>query len=229
MPFTGGLDFQTQNFSTTGGNIGNLALILKRKIYENECTVMAAGLGLDFPTGSDAYGHVNVTDWRIQNQAVHLLPYIGLLRKPNDCFFWQGFLQIDVPLNGNAIDFDDRFDGPGSFGILDDQTLLFADLELGYWLHRNPCARGLTGLAAVVEFHYATTLQDADIVTGTTTITNFAFGNLANHVDEVNATVGLHGEFANRTLCRVGAVFPLSWGDNRSFDAEVQVQLERRF
>jgi hypothetical protein len=229
MPFTGQLDFQTTNFSTTGGQIGNLALILKRKIYENECTVMAAGLGLDFPTGSDAYGHVNITDWRIHNQAVHLAPYIGLLRTPNDCFFWQAFLQIDVPLNGNAVDYDDLYTGAGRFGILDDQTLLFGDLELGYWLYRNPCACRLTGLAAVLEFHYAATLQDADIVTGAGTMTSFAFGNAANRVDETNVTVGLHSEFANRTLCRVGAVFPLSWGDNRSFDTEVQVQLERRF
>lgn len=229
MPFTSQFAYQATGYDVSGGQIGNLALILKRKIYENECTVIAAGMGLDFATGSDASGTVFTTNWHVHNQAMHLMPYLGMLRKPNDCFFWQAFLQIDIPLNGNTVDYNDTGLGPGSLGKVDDQTLLYADLELGYWLHRNPCAHSLTGLAAVLEFHYTATMQDADLLTGSIGPASYTFGNTANCVDQVNATIGLHAEFANRTLCRVGVVFPLSWGDNRSFDSEVQVQLERRF
>jgi hypothetical protein len=45
----------------------------------------------------------------------------------------------------------------------------------------------------------------------------------------LNLTVGLHTEILNRTICRVGGVLPLRTGDDRAFDAEVQIQLERRF
>jgi hypothetical protein len=100
---------------------------------------------------------------------------------------------------------------------------------VGYWLSRNPCADWVTGLAGVVELHYTTTLQDADIVTGTTSSRFFSFGNFSNYVDVLDLTVGLHAELGNQTLCRVAGVVPLRTGDDRLFNGEVQVQLERRF
>jgi hypothetical protein len=42
-------------------------------------------------------------------------------------------------------------------------------------------------------------------------------------------TVGLHAEVACNTLVRVGGVFPLVSRDDRCFESEVQVQVERRF
>jgi hypothetical protein len=231
MPLAGETDFATPGFAISGGQVGNLAVIVKRLIYKSDTMAACVGLGIDTPTGSDVAGNVLVTDFTVHNDAVHLLPYVGLLHKPSERFFWQGFLQLDVAANGNRIDFSDQFNGTGTFGTLKDQGLLYADLSAGYWLYHNPCARALTGFAPLVELHYTTALQDADFVTGRGYVTRsqFSFGNIANHVDMVNCTVGLHAEFASHTLCRVGGVFPLRSGDNRSFDSEVQVQVERRF
>jgi len=230
MPFVGRTTFDTGDFYGAGGTVGNLALILKRVIYESDDTVAAVGLGIDVPTGADAVGRMFTSEMRFRNQSAHLLPYVGILRTAREPFFWQSFLQIDVPLNGNFVDVSDPAYGSRDIGRLYDQTLLYFDLELGYWLHRNPGANFVTGLAAVIEFHYTSTLNDADILTGTDPFgTVYTLGNGVNRVDPMNLTLGLHAELNNHTLCRVAAVVPLRTGDDRLFDAEVQVQLERRF
>ena len=229
MPFASQMDFQTPDYGINGGEFGNLAIGIKRVLYQNACGALSVGLGIDTPTGSDVTGRVlsgfnEFTQYRIHNESVHLLPYVGILRTPNQRSFFQGFAQIDIPTNGNRITYSAPLSS-GSFGVLNEQTLLYLDVGVGYWLYRNPCACGLTGLAALVEFHYTTTLQDADSVTDG----DFYFGNSANRVDIPNLTVGLHSEIANHTLVRVGGVLPLDEDDDRYFDAEVQVQLERRF
>ena len=86
----------------------------------------------------------------------------------------------------------------------------------------------MTGLASILELHYTTALQDADVLSATTGGTSFRFGNLRNRFDVVNLTVGLHAEMARRTTFRVAGVFPLNTVD-RPFDSEVQVSVNRRF
>jgi hypothetical protein len=230
MPFTGAFDYSNADFSVSSGQVGNLTAVVKRLLYQSETTVAAIGLGIGTPTGSNADGTAASVQFTVHNQALHLMPFAGFIRTPNDRWFYQGFLQIDVPTNGNRIDYvDSSPPSSGTFGTLDDQTLLYADLCLGCWLSRNREARWLTGLAAVLELHYTTTLQDADVVSGYVIPQSFAFGNFANRQDLLDMTVGLHAEIADQTLFRVGCVLPLRSGDDRTFDAEVQVQVERRF
>jgi hypothetical protein len=231
MPLAGETNFATSQVGISGGAVGDLAVILKRIVYMSDCTVVSAGLGIATPTGSDVRGRVFGTAFTMQNQAVYLTPYVALLRTPTDRFFYQGFLEVDVPTNGNRIDYVDTVNGSGTFGTLRDQTLLYADLSAGYWLYRNRYAPGLSGLASLVEVHYTTAMENADSVSGfgNGTASRFSFGNLAGRADVVNLTVGLHAEFAEDTLLRVGGVFPLGTGVNRAFDSEVQVQVERRF
>ena len=99
---------------------------------------------------------------------------------------------------------------------------------MGYWLHRDPCGCGISGLAPVLEFHYTTTLQDADQASffgG-----NLVFGSRTANFDIVNMTVGLHVEIAGNTNFHVGGVFPL--GDqlqDRFFDSEFLIRLNRQF
>ena len=54
----------------------------------------------------------------------------------------------------------------GTLGKLTDQNLGFFDLGAGYWLYRDPDAPRLTGIAAITELHYTTSLQDADRIMG---------------------------------------------------------------
>ena len=237
MPFGEQIDYLSPSFDAgggdmvafgvSGGEVGNLAVLLKRLIYESNTAAMSVGLGIDTPTGNDAHGYFDTHTYTLENQAVHLLPYVGVAWAPRERLFFHSFLQVDVPTNGNRVDYSDPAIGEGTFGVLDEQTLLYVDVAAGYWLYRNRRAPTLTGLAAVVEIHDTTTLQDADSVSGMVGLATF--GNPANRVDVTNLTVGIHTEFANHTLFRVGGVFPLSSGDNRWFDAEVQAQVERRF
>ena len=231
MPLAGETNFITDDVGIGGGNVGNLAVILKRIVYQCDCTVGSVGLGINTPTGSDVHGRVFATDFTVNNQAVYLAPYAAFLRQPTDQFFVQGFLELDIPTNGNRIDFQDPVNGSGTWGTLRDQTLLYADLSTGYWLYRNRCSSGLSGLASLFEVHYTTALENADSVTGfgNGTASRFSFGNLSGRSDVVNLTVGLHAELAKDTLCRVGCAVPLGTGAHRSFDSELQVQLERRF
>jgi hypothetical protein len=149
---------------------------------------------------------------------------------PADSVFLHGFLQVDVPMNGNAIDYADSDVGTGTLGKLTEQPLLHLDYAAGCWLYRNPDACALAGLAALAEFHYTTTLADADVITSTfPTGRDVQFGNPLNRVDVTNVTVGLHGEVYGRTNLRIAAVFPLQAAPERPFDAEFQVSLNRGF
>jgi hypothetical protein len=167
----------------------------------------------------------------IDNRAVHLLPYLAMTHAPRGPFFFQGFAQLDIPLNSNAVTLE--YDAPALRSSLPEQTLVFLDASAGVWLYRNPAGRLLTGLASILEIHYNASLNDSAQVT-MLPVPEFPefqlrFSHLEDRLSEVNMTVGLHAELARQTLLRVGGVFPLSSGDDRAFDAELQVQLERRF
>ncbi len=242
MPFTGGydLDFRAGDpngvVTLEGGHVGNLAIIPKLLLYEDEQTAVAVGVGIEAPTGSDAEARVAFTAYRLENEAVHLHPYLGILAHPTDDFFAHAFVQIDVAANGNPVEFAavGGAPGAGTFGVYNEQTLLHVDLSLGHWLYRDPCAPWLTGLACLAEWHYTTALEDTDVVAGAraTVFPPGATLNVRNRVDRfdvVNFTAGLHAEILNDTTLRVGGAFPLGGGADRFFDAEVIAQLCRRY
>lgn len=230
MPMVSNFNYASPSFGLYGGDVGNLAVTFKRLLYANQHTAVALGLGVDTPTGSDVTGQVSQTDFTVFNDAVHLGPWVGMLCAPTPRLFYQGFLQVDVPLNGNRIEYVDRWtSNSGSFGRLSEQTLMYVDVDAGYWLYRNQHASCITGLASVLEFHYTTTLQNAQLIDEWVGSQRFEFGNLLNRIDTVQMTVGVHAEIARQTTVRVGGVFPLGKYVERPFDGEVQVTVNRRF
>jgi hypothetical protein len=77
-------------------------------------------------------------------------------------------------------------------------------------------------------------LQSSDVVAGTRVPTvggtsTALLRNRGGRVDVVNFTTGLHLEMWNDTVLRTAGVFPFAGGDNRFFDAELIVQVTRRF
>jgi hypothetical protein len=56
MPFGCGYGYQSVNFDSSAGQIGNLAVVLKRLVYKSDTTAAAVGLCVDTPTGSNATG-----------------------------------------------------------------------------------------------------------------------------------------------------------------------------
>ena len=84
MPLAGTGDYSTTDAEVTGGNVGNLAIVLKRLVYESDNSAATIGLGIDTPTGSDVHGHLLATDFAVHNQALCLVPYIAFLEKPGE-------------------------------------------------------------------------------------------------------------------------------------------------
>jgi hypothetical protein len=94
-------------------------------------------------------------------------------------------------------------------------------------------------LAGLLEVHYTTTLDNADIQTlplDNTILTRVGgqspaptIGNLRNRVDIVDMTAGVSALIADRLLVTTGVSFPLTQGDNRTFDWEAHLQLNYYF
>lgn len=194
-----------------------------------------------------------IRDFTVYNQTYGLSPFIAMAMQPNQRYFLNGFFQLDLPLNESdwryrSIDRDLEVvsglsGGPvggvqqieSLSGSIRDQILMHIDVGGGYWLYQNPSAPTVTGLASIIELHYTTSLDDADITTVPSTQIRAQpgdplearpqIGNLANRVDILDLTLGGHIQLGRRASLAVGAVLPLRNGDDRTFDAEGSIQL----
>lgn len=207
-------------------SVGNLVVSLKGLLYSDESQAVALGLAINTPTGSDldvtlpnsGAGGVNLT---LDNNALHLTPFLAYQAAPNEDFFFNGFLQFDTPTNSTTAQV--RNVGAAAIDNLDitDQTLMYVDTSFGYWLFRDPDAEFLTGLAGLLELHYTTALTDADVVADRNKIVTF--GANAGSLDALNLTIALHTEIARSTTIRAGYVTPLRDGNHRFFDSEFTI------
>jgi hypothetical protein len=238
MPFQGFSDVTLADTSVNGGNIGNLAAVLKTLLYFDDDLAIGAGMAIDTPTGSDVITTFGNSSLRFNNDATHLLPYIGFLYSPGDprwgwgdSLFITGIAQASVATNGNTVQVLGQGGPVGEIGKLNDQTLMFFDIGVGYWLYRDPDAPRWTGVALLGEVHYTTTVQDADRIATPIGLGSLVdIGNSVNRFDVVNGTIGLQFLMFDASSFRVAGVFPLgSREDQRMFDSEVQFQFNRRF
>jgi hypothetical protein len=227
MPLNSSVDYQGTAFGIDGGNVGNVAIILKNLLYVDESTSVAGGVAFDAPTGSDLNVQVNTLLVEVQNDAFHILPWIGFGTNVDDLFYVTGFAQLDFATVGNDVF---AVSENQMIGVYNEQNLLYLDLSVGTWLYRDPTAQRLTSIAIQGELHHTTTIQDSDVVAGSPGQVDFALSNPFNRQDILNGTLALQFEIANTTTFRVAAVTPLSNEiDRRVFDAELQFQLNRRF
>ncbi len=232
MPFVTDNDFVSTDFIRNGSDAGNLSLTFKGVLTSDSDSLLAAGLTVDTPTGGGSTLTINnVVDQltvEVSNDAVHLSPFLGFLYAPGGGNTHQGFLQIDVPTNANAMQFSD-ISGTATTELLE-QTLLYVDYSFSKQLyHAGRSARsgnGIRRILGLAELHYTTTLEDSDIVlSGTTSNPLFEVTSAGNRLDVVNLTLGLHTEFNNGTQFRMGTVAPITNDDDRFFDFEFQAQL----
>ena len=207
---------------TTTTEFGNISLALKRLLYRGPCFSVAAGMGIVFPTGRDNVFSTTgaagtAPDVVFENDAVHLQPFVGVYA-PRGRWFHQFFAQLDFDVNGNTVRH------LGTEGTLQDQTYLFLDYSVGYWLFRNQCHRRIQSLAPMFEIHYSTTTQEQDYG---------PFGNDLFVVDPTRSllhlTGGLFLELSRLTSLKVAAIAPVRDGSDKFFDAEFGLQLTRRY
>jgi hypothetical protein len=231
LPFIGYENMQDPNalspIAYDVKNLGDVALFYKRLLYRDETTAMTAGMGLGLPTSPDVTGRLNGDEFTINTDAIHLMPFIGFMTAPNDDWFFQSYLQLDFATTGNRIESDSALLPEGKFT---EQNLLIVDFSVGRWLYREETDSGLRGVASVLELHYTSTLQDADIVTAPGNL-DFTprFGNIANRLDVLNATAGLHFQLTEMSNLRIAGVAPLRGAFDQQFDAEIQVSFNRMF
>jgi len=222
QPFIGTHHANMEDLGFTGGEVGNLGIGVKHLLLTREHCMVGVGLGIEVPTGNGLEGAAAGRDFKVYNDAVYLAPWIGFMKTHGDArWFCTGFLQMNLAANGNRVSYDGN-----SLGRINEQNLLYFDLAMGYWLCSRPDALRLRGMALVAEYHYTTTVQDADIVNTGDSQTMIGIGNPYNRTDVSNATIGLHTIVGKSTL-GLGVVLPLQNDANRMFDAEIQFFFNR--
>jgi hypothetical protein len=210
----------------TQGEFGNIVVSSKVLLAEMENVAFAAGCGIALPTADDLI----VTDadgsllLLVDNEAVHLLPYLAFLYAPNNSpFFGHAFLTLDLDMGGNPAFADPDGNGFRQAGILNDQNLISTHLALGSWIYQNSSqASRLQGIALSGEIHTTNALNDADsIPLGSGTL-----GDPNANLSLVNATFGAHAQVCQTTFT-AGYCTPLS--SDRVFDGELRIFVNRAF
>lgn len=193
----------------------------------------------------------------VANESVDLVPFFAMAYRPTQRLFAQSMLQVNVPVNPTrgVLGVSGSLNGapigafplpapgaPVNGGIAEEaslswQALMRLNAQVGYWVYTNPTGR-LTAVAAYFEANWSTTLNDADRLGPVTLIPaipgtlpsplTLDLGNEANRVDIVNVGAGLEFEMG-RWAFSPGMVVPVSVDDNKPFDYEVDMRINRRF
>ena len=236
MPFSGGIDTTLNRprmgpIGISGGNLGNLVLVLKSLLYQDNSTAFGGGLALEIPTGNDLFINTPTPSggsFRFQNQAYHLHPYLGLIHMTENDTFFSSYLQFDAALNGNPLyqtTTTSTFPQPTTvtqrLGSLSPLSLVMVDVAAGQWIYRNLDANGITGVAPLMELHYLSTISGID---GLSNSGLTGIGTTRNSFQSLNLTAGTHVEINGFSALRVAAVAPLLGRNFRTFNAELQVQ-----
>lgn len=213
---------------TSNVEFGNIYLALKALLYQTDTYTVSGGLAMGLPTGDDtrvstATGTPLV---RVNNESVHLLPFLGALYVPNDRFFAQGFLQFDFDANGNPVDLNLFGNRLTEAGVANDATYMYVDAGIGYWLYRNQTGSSwLTGLAPTVELHYNRSLQEGDVIERGF----YQVGSFEDEVQNLNALVGGTAVLGQNTTLTAAYVTPIGNSADQFFDGEARVSLNWYF
>ncbi len=238
-PFATTLDSDvTINGSTNTSEVefGNITLALKRVLAQGNDWVVSAGLQLSLPTASDL--SYSITDGtrtaeflRIENESVHLMPFLGAAMTPTSRSFIQGFVQVDADSNGQPVLTAVNALNGGSLqqaGTLEDATFIYVDLNAGYWLKQEPAdsTDTITGIAPMFELHYNASISDSDQVTFSPL---GSIGQRGRDIEFMNATVGCVFELNHTANLTLGYSVPLAGGQDEEYDGHLRVMFAQRF
>lgn len=233
FPFASTID---TNFVAGGINsdgyvkYGNMSATYKMLLSASDTFLVSGGVQVALPTGSD----INVSTpngakvARVGNSSVHVMPFFGALYTPNQRFFTQAFLQVDVDANGNPVQVDPTFSGGELVGVgrLNGPTFLYADLGAGYWMYRSEsCRSRILGFAPTLELHYNRSLQAADLIVNR----NIVIGDFFSNFELLNMTIGCYTQFSPVSILTLGYNTPLGGGQDKQFAGELRVAFNRRF
>jgi hypothetical protein len=219
LPFAHTLDNEVfendpASFST---EFGNLNLTLKHILWGNERWLFSGGTGVSLPTGADA--RVFLADGTevlvIDNDAVHLQPFVAALWLPQEHFFVESFVGVDFDTRGNNVRGNVLGGRLPSIGEYRSASLLMADLAAGHWIYTNPSFRAaMQGVALVGELSYQTALEDADTVSGN----GITLAGNAGPDSTLSTVLGLHAYLFNQLALSGGVGLPLTSSDKKEYD-----------
>jgi hypothetical protein len=187
------------------------------------------------------------------SETVYLSPFLAWVAAPGR-FFHQGFLQVETAANpsrvtvvgdgatlflqnGVPIGFYDYFTPVPVRADLFSQTLMRLNLGWGYILAERQRESWSSQLAGIIELHYTTTLQDANLTdvplttqssVGTVPLQTITLGNRLNRVDLLNAAAGVSGRLGPWIVTN-GIIAPIRPMPERGFDCEYNLQVQRLF
>jgi hypothetical protein len=183
----------------TEASFGDLAFGGKYLVWDNERSALSAGLRVEAPTNEEfrltADGALG--DYALSDDVWNFTPYLAMLLTPGERVFVQSFVSYrmgseSLVESANNLTQTTR-----------DQDYFMADLSAGYWLYRDSCGRGLTGLVPTVELHYTATFEDQNAAQQT--FPNIYYSN----TDVLNLTAGLTALFGDRMSLTAGVAVPL--------------------
>jgi hypothetical protein len=219
LPFARTLDNEVfegdaASFSTEFGNVN---FTLKHILWGNERWLLSGGTGVSLPTGADT--RVFLADGTevlvIDNDAVHLQPFVAALWLPEEHFFVESFVSADIDTRGNNVRGNVLGGRLPSIGEYRSASVLMADLAAGYWIYTNPSFRAaMQGLAVIGELSYQTSLESTDSVSGN----GLTIAGSSASVDMLSTVLGLHAYLFNQVALSGGVGLPLTSGDKKEYD-----------
>jgi hypothetical protein len=216
---------------------GNINLIFKAMLWEEDTWAVSAGLQVGLPTAKDVVVSAPVgllspnfsgTLVEVNNDAAHLAPFVGAVYADGR-LFTQAYVQIDAAARGNRVWVRDLTDAEGdnllAAGELDDATFLYADWGIGYWMYRNPQATLVTAAAPIFEAHWNQSLETTDVVQSGM----FQIGTPAENISVLNLVMGGVLRLRAQSTLTVGYATPVGASADREFDGELRVVFNRYF
>jgi hypothetical protein len=215
---------------TSEGQVGNLGIAVKALLLQSDTFAVSGGLAITCPTARDTLifgSQGSRTALQVLNQSVHLLPFVGGLWTPNDRLFCLGFMQLDADANGdpvNSVAFIQGQEFTSSIGRYNEQTMLYLDGAVGYWIRRNDAPdRRLNGIAVFGELHGNQSLNTSALNAPQSSLPLLA----GNSISILDMTVGADFQFGKLTTLTTAYCTPLT--AQREFDGQFRFMFNRRF
>ena len=243
-PFAGTIsNVQTVDSGACGGlseyrdvEFGNMSVIFKSFLMQRETWGVSAGMQVLLPTAESVY--VNGTTQTgqplnlvyVENQSVHTMPFVGAVWAPNDRWFNQAMLEMDVDSNGNPAYVNSTLDANvsgsqmASAGRVLYPTFMYLSFSTGYWIYTSK-GPGLTGFSPVMEVHVNQAMNQFQPINAY----GYSLGNDQGILSVTNGLVGCNFEWNRRSTVTFAYVTPLGGGLDRFFDGELRAFVNWRF
>jgi hypothetical protein len=215
------------SFGSTESHFGNLTMYLKALLLSRGKLACSGGLGIETPTADG----ISVTIpgqqplLTIDNQTVHLQPFLGWLYTPSDKCFLQGFAQFDFAVGGNDVYANLDGNGLSHAGTLYDQDSFFFDLGIGYWLYRNDASKCLTGIIPMLEYHHVTSLSNEGVVNAGP----LQIGNFVGDTRISNFVAATTFELNKRNQITVAYAGPLDSSNDRQHQGSFRLMVGQSY